>query len=367
MKIILESPIERTRRVEEIESLFSLPAEEICRREWNIELPLTEKEWTIGLIVGPSGSGKSTTANRIFPLARTFEHNWSKNAAIIDEFPQSMRTKEIAAALTAVGFSTVPAWLRPFSTLSTGERFRVEMARAIAETEPGELLVVDEFTSTIDRTVAQIASAATAKATRHKGIKLVAVTCHADVSNWLEPDWIYKPHIDEFKWCEQGTRPEIELKIYRATNKSWQWFQNHHYLSKEQNGSSQKFIGVTNNRIASLTSAIYQPHPQRPGFREHRSVCLPDYQGIGIGNALADFVGAMFHSTKLPYRSVTSHPAMIFHRAKSKQWKMIRPPSQLGIDRLKGWEKSSSTGRVTATFEYVGPPEPEAAEYFGII
>ena len=54
------------------------------------------------------------------------------------------------------------------------------------------LVVFDEFTSVVDRTVAKVGSAAVAKAIRGGKIRcrFVAVTCHYDVTEWLAPDWV---------------------------------------------------------------------------------------------------------------------------------------------------------------------------------
>ena len=64
-------------------------------------------------------------------------------------------------------------WLRPFHVLSNGEQFRATIARALAESAKGrELVVIDEFTSVVDRTVAQIGSAAIAKTIRRRHVAL---------------------------------------------------------------------------------------------------------------------------------------------------------------------------------------------------
>jgi len=64
--VVIESKIERTYRVQQLESMFDVPASEKMKLEWNVEMPLDDKPWNIGLIVGPSGSGKSTIMNRLF-------------------------------------------------------------------------------------------------------------------------------------------------------------------------------------------------------------------------------------------------------------------------------------------------------------
>ena len=96
--------------------------------------------------------------------------------------------KDITGTLTAVGFSSPPHWIKPYHVLSNGERFRCDLARAILE--GGDLVVFDEFTSVVDRTVARIGSAAVAKAVRRMGRRFVAISCHYDIAPWLEPDWV---------------------------------------------------------------------------------------------------------------------------------------------------------------------------------
>ena len=109
-----------------------------------------------------------------------------------------MSIKDVTTLLSSVGFSSPPAWLRPYGVLSNGEQFRATLARALAE--KSDLCVFDEFTSVVDRVVGQIGSAAVAKTIRRRGSKFVAVTCHDDVLEWLDPDWVYTPADGSFAW-----------------------------------------------------------------------------------------------------------------------------------------------------------------------
>jgi hypothetical protein len=43
-------------------------------------------------------------------------------------------------------------------------------------------------------------------------------------------------------------------------------------------------------------------------WREHRTVVLPDFQGVGIGDALSEWLGAYLRSWGIRIRSLTSHP-----------------------------------------------------------
>src|SRR5262252_5866072 len=153
--------------------MFDVPAREKLSHHWQGELPLDERPWQIGLIVGPSGSGKTSLLRELFGQPMQL---WWKNGAIVDEFDQRFSMQEIADICMAVGFNTIPSWMKCYNVLSTGERFRVELARQLLE--GGELVTMDEFTSVVDRQVATIGAHATQKYVRkHPGRQFVAATC----------------------------------------------------------------------------------------------------------------------------------------------------------------------------------------------
>src|SRR5438876_1183146 len=139
-QIIVESPVIPTPRVQQLRGMFDLPEEKTSRLSWDVTLPLDEKPWHIGLIVGPSGCGKSTLARHLWPEAVRLSAPdgdglaWSRDRSILDDFPDDMPIKEVIELLCSVGFSSPPAWLRPFHVLSTGQQFRVLLARLLAVT-----------------------------------------------------------------------------------------------------------------------------------------------------------------------------------------------------------------------------------------
>jgi energy-coupling factor transporter ATP-binding protein EcfA2 len=142
-------------------------------------------DWNIGLIVGNSGSGKTSIAKNVFGEFTCL--NWN-DLSIIDNFKEDLSMKDITYALGSVGFNSVPYWLKPFSVLSNGEKSRVELARMSLEKD---LIVYDEFTSLVDRDVAKSMANSVQKLFRKLDKQLVAVTCHHDVLEWLNPDWVY--------------------------------------------------------------------------------------------------------------------------------------------------------------------------------
>jgi len=184
--IIREVKPPRTYRVAAVMGQFDLQTEHIVER-FRGELDL-DFDWNIGVIVGNSGTGKSTIAKELFPDAYIDKFEY-KAESVLDDMPEHCSIKEITQVFNSVGFSSPPSWLKPYHVLSTGEKMRVDLARAILEKR--DLIVFDEFTSVVDRTVAKISSLALQKAIRRMNKKFIAVTCHFDVIEWLQPDWIF--------------------------------------------------------------------------------------------------------------------------------------------------------------------------------
>lgn len=350
--VVRASTIVRTPRVMQLEGLFDVPPTKRSEERWTVDIPLDAREWSIGAIVGPSGAGKSTIARELFGAAVVGAHEWPADKSVVDGFPKAQSIKDITGLLSSVGFSSPPAWLRPYGVLSTGQQFRVTLARALAEA--GDVVVVDEFTSVVDRTVAQIGSAAVAKTVRRMGKRFVAVTCHYDVIDWLQPDWVFEPHTGTFQWRELQRRPAIDLVISRCGAETWSLFRGHHYLSADMNHSARVFVGTWRDRPVALTAVL--PSIGFAGkWREHRTVCLPDFQGVGIGNAMSQTIGAIVKAA-IPgaeYRSVTSHPAFTRARLASKSWRLTMKPSMSA--KSVGSVKMGNRQRLAATFEYVGP------------
>lgn len=356
----------RSPRVLQLEGLFDLPGAAKCELSWAAELPLDQREWHVGLIVGPSGCGKTTLARELFPEKLSAGFDWPEDRSIVDAFPAGLGIRDITGLLSSVGFSSPPGWLRPFRCLSNGEQFRVTIARALAESP--DLAVIDEFTSVVDRTVAQIASAAIAKAIRRSDRKFVAVSCHFDIIDWLEPDWMYDPSTDTFAWrCLRG-RPGIPLEISRCDASLWRLFHHHHYLSGRLNPAARCFVARVGGRPAAFTAVLSHPDALGGYWREHRTVCLPDFQGVGIGNALSEFVASLFAATGKRYLSITSHPGMIAHRLRSPKWVMYRAPGfgrkNTGAERA--FNSTAALCRRTAGFRFVGEPNFADAPKFGI-
>ena len=403
--------IEPSFRVKQVAGMFDLALSETAEETFAIELPSLEEEWSIGAIVGPSGSGKSTIAASAYggALYRSSPaSDWPPDRAVVDAFGD-LPIKQIAYTLTAVGFSSPPAWIKPYAVLSNGEKFRCDLARALLlgsgadvhgrtrtdtdchgptraqadsldsrlrgnddivpqspapnpQSPPAALVVFDEFTSVVDRTVAQVGSAAVAKAIRSGRIarRFVAVSCHYDILPWLEPDWVADMATCTLK-RGRLRRPSITLEVVRCRQSAWRLFARHHYLSGSIPCFAQCYLALWNGEPVAFC-AVSGMYGYRNRKRVARTVTLPDYQGLGIGTRLMQRVCE--HEISRGYRVsiTTSHPAMIAYCKSSPRWrttcvkKFGYPPAR----NHQGVRIRASLGRSVVSFEFV--PRVECQE-----
>ena len=184
--IIRETKPNNTFRVNSVVGKFDLQTSDVKEHFCgSIDL---DNEWQIGVIVGKSGTGKTTIAKELFPESYITSYDYGQQS-VIDEMPKSSSVDEITRAFNSVGFSSPPSWLKPYNVLSNGEKMRVDLAHSLLRNE--EIFVFDEFTSVVDRNVAKIGSHAIQKSIRRTDKKFIAVGCHFDIIDWLQPDWVF--------------------------------------------------------------------------------------------------------------------------------------------------------------------------------
>lgn len=348
--------VKRSARVIQMESMFDVPATQKAWQAWDVDLPLGERPWNVGLIVGPSGAGKTSVARAVFGDAIVGAQAWSPDRSLLDDFPESMGIRDVVSLLSAVGFNSPPAWMRPFRTLSNGEQFRVSCARALADTTG--LVAIDEFTSVVDRQVAQVASHTVQKTVRKTNRQLVAISCHYDIIDWLQPDWIYQPHGPEFTWRSVQPRPRVDLSIAPVDRSAWRVFSHHHYLSSELLHAAKCFGAFTpSGQCVGFTSIRRFPHPLVKNiYQEHRTVVLPDWQGLGIGLALTEWLGQWLADRGQRLRTTLAHPALIAARSRSPRWEDVTPGGNrsLGTAGAKRFASSQAANRrlILRTLEY---------------
>lgn len=350
-----------TIRAQQLSAAFDVPARDRDVLSWAGELPIEDEPWNVGLIVGPSGSGKTTILREVF--GKPLEFKWGKSA-VVDDFPSSLGIEDVTAACSAVGFNTIPAWLRPYGVLSNGEQFRAGLARALCE-PPGKPIIVDEFTSVVDRQVAKIAAAAVAKWMRKNDRQFVAATCHYDVVDWLQPDWVFEPATLAFQRRRLQPRPSLAARVERVPHSFWRLFAPFHYLTPELHRAAACYVLFVEDTPAAFAGVLHRPHAVVGNLKGvSRLVTLPDWQGLGLAFALVDRLGAAYVAQGWELSTYPAHPALIRAFDRSRAWEMRqRPgnplnasPSGQRFQARVGWKQGA---RPSAVFRYAGPAMSE--------
>ncbi|MEN0109736.1 MAG: GNAT family N-acetyltransferase, partial [Planctomycetota bacterium] len=331
-------------------------------QRFEVELPNRTEDWSIGLIVGPSGSGKSSVAREALRDVLWDHPAWPDDRAVIDCFGD-LPVRKVVELFTAVGFGSPPSWVKPYRVLSGGERFRCDLARALAgaierggDAEEPPIVAFDEFTSVVDRNVAQIGSAAIARGIRRGAIpcRFVAVTCHYDVAEWLEPDWVLDMATGDLQ-RRRLRRPAIELEVHRCRVAAWRLFARHHYLTGSIAPQAECYLATWNGEPVSF-AAVLPVIAQRGRRRFSRIVTLPDYQGVGIGMRTVETVADLHREAGRRINVTSSHPALIRHCDRSPRWRAVnvKKGGQGRSKRTAFAAYRSSAGRAVVSFEYLG-------------
>ena len=354
--IVVESDIPRSGRVAQLEGLFDVPREKKSCLRWGGSLSIEDLEWNVGLIVGPSGCGKSTILRNVFGDPKAIR--WDKRP-VIDNFEAAMNVREISEICQAVGFNTIPAWMRPYQVLSNGEQFRVDIARRLSEAA-GKMIVVDEFTSVVDRQVAKIAAHAVQKYIRRKGARLVAASCHYDIIDWLQPDWTFEPATMKFTRRSLQQRPTLKAEIARVPIDTWQKFSRYHYLTAELHRAARCWAILVDKEPVAFAGLLYRPSTGKtPIIAVSRLVTLPDWQGLGLAFILIEHLGAALKMNGYALNTYPAHFALIRAFDRSPNWTMMKRPSvRVTSTRISGTSSLSGTistvARPCAVFRYTG-------------
>ena len=314
-------------RAARVKSLFN--AESGCNFDLEIDNVDLSGDWNIGVVVGPSGSGKTSIGRQIFGENKIYDYTqgWSPDKPIIDDIAPNGDFNEVTAALANVGLGSVPSWLRPFRVLSNGEQFRAGLAKIVCE-KPDEI-VIDEFTSVIDRQIARIGSQAFQKAWRRgnpKG-KVVLLTPHYDILDWIQPDWVIDTKTKTFVRGVLRQRPKINLDIWQVDRSYWKFYKPHYYLDLPEPVAAMHFIGTVDGELAC--HIVVAPRFESHSYRATRLVTMPEWQGAGVGSKFLNFI-AQYHldgngrgGHKYVTYFHTSHPQLCAYLRHSQKWVQV--------------------------------------------
>jgi energy-coupling factor transporter ATP-binding protein EcfA2 len=350
-ELTLTSPVAKSFRATKAANSLDIDAEKKSIHHFKVQADITTP-FNIGVIVGASGSGKTTLAKHIYG-EEAFKEILNPSLPVIEQFPESLTYDECAAMLCGVGLTAVPCWIRPAYTLSNGQKARAECALQMAR-EDSNIIVIDEWTSVVDRTVAKVMSHCIQKHARKTGKTVVLLSCHYDVLDWLNPDWIIDANKQAYTnrrllWQDFKRTEQLQFDIREADKSTWRYFSRYHYLNEKLAGGKQLFYGLWdgNNQIGFLAFTNYVPHRkdrlQKMQLHFNRLVIHPDYCGFGLGihflNKCSKLVADQNYEVCGKFSS-----APVFNALKAnKSWKMVDMKRQYKVQTGPKMGRGKST------------------------
>jgi len=370
-EVKLESQPSKTFRCQMAANSLDIDSEKKLTHTLSVSVD-TDTNFNVGLILGASGSGKTTLAHEMFG-PECFKTYLDPEKTILDQLPASLSYDECAAILSGIGLTAVTCWLRPVKTLSNGQRSRAEAALAMVS---GSTVVIDEWTSVVDRTVAKVMSHCVQKFARRNNKKVILLSCHYDVLEWLNPDFVVDCNTQKFidrRLLSPGERARserLEFEVRTVDKSTWSAFSKYHYLSEKMPGGLGYFFGLFHgqNQIGFNALSNYVPWADKTKpmiVHSHRTVIHPDYAGMGLG-ILFDTECCRHIKKTYGYRVLGKFSAIPTFKAMSKhsEWRLLRVDRQIGKTAhgkmgRTACKTASSTSSFrenvkTWTFEFVG-------------
>ncbi len=155
----------------------------------NLELPI--EAGNLVLFTGESGAGKSSlmraAVNQLSESTAkiiNLDDLQLSNQLLIDSLPTDLI--ESLAILSDCGLGEAQLMLRTPSELSDGQRYRFRLALALSQ--KGDWIIADEFTATLDRTLAKVIAFNIRKLCNRNNLGFMLATTHSDVVEDLAPD-----------------------------------------------------------------------------------------------------------------------------------------------------------------------------------
>lgn len=354
----LESEISKGFRCVKAANSLDIDVEKKSKHRLEIKADV-ESDFSIGLIVGASGSGKTTLTKHIFG-EDCFKSHINLSMPVIEQFPKNMSYDDCQKALSGVGLTSVPCWIRPAYTLSNGQKTRAEMALACCGDD--DIILIDEFTSVVDRTVAKVMAHSIQKFAKKYNKKIILCACHYDIIEWLNPDWIIDCNKQKFTDrrllpIEQRERKEkLNFEIKKCDKSSWKYFSKYHYLSDKLPGGKLYHYGLYDgeNQIGYMNFANYVPIRKNtvPIFHFNRIVIHPDYVGLRIGIQFLNECCKHFgYETKFKimgkFSSIPTYKSLL----NNEKWALNKIERKMKINKIGGtMHRGKKMGDNSASF-----------------
>jgi len=309
--VSFKTRVPMTDRTIEVAEAFGLGIDEekehVIYRDFELKLA----EGDVVYITGDSGSGKSVLLNALQEDLGDDAINLSDiktepGKPIIDTVGDSFN--EALKLLSKVGLNDAFLFLRKYSQLSDGQKYRYKIAQMI-DSGKGYWLC-DEFCSTLDRTTAKIVAYNIQKLAYETGSTLVVATTHTDLEEDLNPSimirkgWGEEIQVDytpntESKECTISR----EITLHESSKEEYEELAYLHYRNAKvpipyrfySLKRGEELVGVIAYSYPAVnTSGRSKAVGYRPELEElnsdwcviSRVIVHPKYRTIGLGKKL---------------------------------------------------------------------------------
>jgi len=264
----------------------------------------------ITYITGDSGSGKSV-------LLRAIRADLGGEAADLSEIVVDPKkplidtigstVEEGLALLSKVGLNDAFLFLRLYSQLSDGQKYRYRIAKLIESGKQWWLM--DEFAACLDRDTAKIVAFNLQKIARQQGKAVIAATTHGDLFEDLNPSVHVHKRFGEaiqINYCQGEVAAECslirEMRVEEGSMDDWRKLSIFHYRGHNVAVPRKIFRLVRNEELCGVIVYSYPPPacfgrrlvlPRMSMQEMNKQLCIinrvvihPKYRTIGLGAKL---------------------------------------------------------------------------------